>query len=175
MSTRAVIARATDAGGWAGRYHHSDGYPHGLGRRLYAVARDLGVTRMLALLVDEHPAGWSIILGCDMRKEPGYRGLSDAYLAMTPEERIADDAAHGPQCYCHGGRRWESTLITDMGDDCDTEWCYAIHEARGEMTVYKRAYSPSRWTRVATVNLLSDGPEPDWDAMERTETPDSAL
>lgn len=169
MSTHAVIARAGSIpGAWAGRYHHSDGYPHGLGKRLYDVARDLGIERMLALLIDEHTAGWSHIFDCDMRKPSGYREWTSAYLAMSIQEQRAFDLTFGPRCYCHGERVWEETLITSDGDDCGAEWAYAI-APDGLMMVYRRDYDPSRWTLAATVNLLGDGPEcpePDWLAME---------
>ena len=79
MSTRAAIARWTNIanGEWAGRYHHWDGYPCGLGATLYHLVRrrvigDLEMT--IQMLVDEHPAGWSTINGADWSKQPGYEG-----------------------------------------------------------------------------------------------------
>jgi hypothetical protein len=77
MSTRAVIARWTSVSTqeWAGRYHHWDGYPSGLGATLYRLVKNqtLGdLTSTLRVLLDDHPAGWSTINGCDWRKPSGY-------------------------------------------------------------------------------------------------------
>jgi hypothetical protein len=150
MSTRAVIARVK-GDGWEGRYHHFDGYPTGLGARLYAVVGQLGVKRALELLVDEHPVGWSSIHDCDITAQPGYGG-------------DFNDQTHGPRCYCHGERHEQAPLlITDQSDDCGCEWAYVL-SARGVMTVYERQYSPERWRLVATVRL--DEAAPDWAAME---------
>ena len=82
MSTRAVIARWTNKNDreWAGRYHHWDGYPSGLGVTLYQLVRnkvigDLATT--VKELIDDHPAGWSTITGADWHLEPGYAEGSD--------------------------------------------------------------------------------------------------
>jgi hypothetical protein len=139
--------------GFAGRYHHFDGYPTGLGKRLYEVVGQLGVKRALELLVDEHPVGWSSIDGCDITAEPGYGGKYD-------------DTSHGPRCYCHGERHEEGDwLLTDQGDDGGAEWAYAISERAAVMTVYKWRYGPERWQLVEVVRL--DDPEPDWEAIEQ--------
>ena len=67
MSTRSVIARPTETG-FLGRYHHWDGYPAGLGATLYEnyrghFQRDLDA--MCRFLLDDHPAGFSTIVGRD--------------------------------------------------------------------------------------------------------------
>ena len=74
MSTRGVIARWSKDGGFVGRYHHWDSYPSGLGKTLYEWAQRMPLDRMLRLLLDEHPAGWSTIVGTDPTLEPGYVG-----------------------------------------------------------------------------------------------------
>jgi DNA-directed RNA polymerase subunit N (RpoN/RPB10) len=83
VSTRAGIARWTDKTKkeWAGRYHHWDGYPSGLGATLYQLVRsktlgDLSTT--LRVLIDDHPAGWSTINGADWGKRPGYEDSAKA-------------------------------------------------------------------------------------------------
>ena len=75
MSTRSVIARPTTPGHFRGRYHHWDGYPSGVGVTLVELyngifKQDLG--RMLKVLLDDHPAGWSTINGANFRLKPGY-------------------------------------------------------------------------------------------------------
>lgn len=76
MSTRGVIARK-DGDGFTGRYHHWDSYPSGLGRTLYQWAHQMPRDRMLHLLLDEHPAGWSTIVGTDPSLTPGFVDVSD--------------------------------------------------------------------------------------------------
>ena len=77
MSTRAAVAVWTSRSTreWAGRYHHWDGYPSGLGATLFSLVRgkaigDLEAT--LRVLIEKHPAGWSTINGADWQKPPGY-------------------------------------------------------------------------------------------------------
>ncbi len=65
MSTRSVIARQA-GDGFIGRYHHSDGYPSGVGAAIYKLYNGYfkqDAKRMLEVLIDEHPAGWSTIVG----------------------------------------------------------------------------------------------------------------
>ena len=90
MSTRGVIAR-TNSDGFTGRYHHWDSYPEGLGATLYAWAQHMPLDRMLHLLLDEHPAGWSTIVGTDPALPPGYVD------SMDPERR----------CVVCGMKGWE--------------------------------------------------------------------
>lgn len=74
MSTRGVIA-VQHGHGFKGRYHHFDSYPSGLGRTLYYWANKMPRDKLIKLLIDEHPAGWSTIVGRDLTKEPGYVDL----------------------------------------------------------------------------------------------------
>jgi hypothetical protein len=84
MSTRAVIARPR-GDGFAGRYHHWDGYPSGLGATLFWLSQpndvrtdnnlpptpwDGDIEAMQKVLLDDH-TGWSTINGGDFRKAPG--------------------------------------------------------------------------------------------------------
>lgn len=76
MSTRSCIARPTESG-FTGVYHHWDGYPSGLGLTLWQLAQPMGpfhgnIGKMLKVLIDEHPAGWSTINGADFSLKPGY-------------------------------------------------------------------------------------------------------
>jgi hypothetical protein len=63
MSTRAVIARVTGTEGqFKGVYQHWDGYPNGLGKKLYMLYSKFNhdLNGMLRYLIDEHLAGWSV-------------------------------------------------------------------------------------------------------------------
>jgi hypothetical protein len=74
MGTRGVIARAA-GDGFAGRYHHWDSYPEGLGKALWDLAHGRfrnDLEGMMRFLIDEHPAGWSTIVGADFSQTPGF-------------------------------------------------------------------------------------------------------
>ncbi len=154
MSTRSVIARQV-GDGFVGRYHHSDGYPSGVGAALYKLYNGhfkQDAKRMLEVLIDEHPAGWSTIVGrtlgevADFGKRIGFRerdhGTTDC-----------------PQCYCHGSRHEEAYEITDQDVPFDIEYIYVINEHAALMTIISK-----HTDLFYTVRL--DGPEPDWKAIE---------
>jgi hypothetical protein len=93
MGPRSVIGRPTPEGGFHGTYCHYDGYPAHQGRALFeAITGHFGgdTDAACTYLIDEHPAGWSVLHG-DFIPPPGYR------LPTDP-----DDLRN--QCYCHGDR-----------------------------------------------------------------------
>lgn len=119
MSTRGVIARATGESTFAGRYHHWDSYPTGLGSELIRLFLQLGdLSKMLAVLIDQHPAGWSTIVHKDFRHKPGYGGS---------EKR--------PQCYCHGERHDEEWGVTEK-DDVGAEWAYVFEDTEDKKSMH---------------------------------------
>lgn len=148
MSTRAVIARVTGET-WVGRYHHFDGYPTALGKGLWDLlhghfAGDLAA--MLAVLIDQHPAGWSSIVECDFSLEPGIERMNNKR----------------PRCYCHGGtdnKEWE---IQETDTEHWLEWGYVFDEATRQMRILH--WYQDTWLPVTRVAL--DGPEPEWKVME---------
>jgi hypothetical protein len=94
VSTRSVIARPTLEGGFGGTSCHNDGYPAHQGRILFdAVTGPFGGDPDAACryLIDQHPAGWSV-LGGDFTVPPGYRTGHDPQDLRN-------------QCYCHGDRQ----------------------------------------------------------------------
>jgi hypothetical protein len=136
MGTRSIIARAK-GDGWEGRYHHWDGYPSGLGAGLYDhYHRSFGrnLKRMLEVLIDEHPSGWSTINGADFSLPIGFQDHTDPCkicgreysdhlewpagfgagqgvasiggMALGhPHARIPyEEQQQFAQCYCHGTR-----------------------------------------------------------------------
>jgi hypothetical protein len=93
VSTRSVIARPTPEGGFCGIYCHYDGYPAHQGRILFdAVTGHFAGDPDAAChyLIDQHPAGWSL-LGGDFTIQAGYQVGSDRQQLRN-------------QCYCHGDR-----------------------------------------------------------------------
>ena len=168
MSTRAAIARLTCVSPvkWAGRYHHWDGYPSGLGATLWELyhghfGRDLDA--MLQVLLDNHPAGWSSLHSSD----------------------FTGHSADSTNCYCHSDHPEKEWLVTDKnasGSGC--EWAYAFtsvkttdgnghntmlvlssYTPQGKMIGYfGMGNSEAVWPVVAVVDL--NGQEPNWEQIE---------
>lgn len=156
MSTRAAIARPAADGGWEGRYHHFDGYPTGLGKALFDLYHghfNRDVRAMQKFLIDDHPAGWSSIIGTDFTLPPGF------------------NRGNQPKCYCHGDRSegpFEPLRCKGSdhhGDHCDgsecdpvwIEWAYVLGPEG--MAVYGHGH------RLLTSVAWSD--TPDWEAIRR--------
>lgn len=142
MSTHAMIARKT-TDGFTGRYHHSDGYPSGLGKALWYLlalaTQDDELERIVKTLVDEHPAGWSNILGVDWSRTPGF-GPGDQ-----------------PQCYCHGQRNEPADLYRE-DEKAEFDYSYVINPGEQAMAIWVGG------VLLAPVDLT--GPEPDWTALD---------
>lgn len=190
MATRGAIARLTSVLPlqWAGRYHHWDSYPAGLGQELWKLyhghfAQDL--ERMLKELLDEHPAGWSNLSSLDLE-----RGLANALMTGDPLDPPGES---GPNCYCHGERHEEAWEVNqDNASGAGIEWVYAFTSsysveasdpARGatrqDVLLVLSSYSSSgrkaiglfgmgdakaHWRLAAVIDLK--GEEPDWNAIQ---------
>jgi len=155
MSTRGVIARR-NGDGFVGRYHHWDSYPSGLGKTLFEWARLMPLDQMLKLLLDEHPAGWSTIVGTDPKLDPGFIELDNK------------SAPNRPRCYCHG----------DRSEPQDCEYAYVFDEEKRTMAIlssycrngdkmigmFGMGDPEAVWRPVATIDL--DGAEPDWEELD---------
>ena len=97
MSTRSIIAVPDTEHGWTGVYHHSDGYPLGLGVYLTRILAALGsVATFRREVIDAHPAGWSALNGKPAR------------------------------CYCHWEGREEKAHLYhgDVPLETDAVWFY---------------------------------------------------
>ncbi len=190
MATRGAIARLTSVLPlqWAGRYHHWDSYPDGLGQELWKLyhghfAQDL--ERMLKELLDEHPAGWSNLSSLDLE-----RGLANALMTDDP---LDPPGRSGPNCYCHGERHEEAWEVNEQNAAASgAEWAYVFtssyalepSDPEGKATrqdgmLILSSYSPSgrkaiglfgmgdpkaHWRLAAVVDLK--GSEPDWNAIQ---------
>ena len=168
MGTRGAIARKTKDG-FEGRYHHWDSYSDGLGEALFKLCRGHfggDFTTMVRTLIDDHPGGWSTIIGADWALVPGFN------------ERAGPDR---PQCYCHGDRSEEGWLVTqDNAGDSGCEYVYVIDE-KGTMQVlssynsdggkmigfFGQGNPDAKWVEIGKVDLTSDE-EPDWVNMGRS-------
>ena len=183
MGTRGIIARPTPGDGFEGRYHHWDSYPTGLGATLFRLANEHfsgDLKRMMAVLIDEHPAGWSTITHANWNNPPGFTENPPSYFREdnTYDEKRAFAESH-PSCYCHGDRKEEpKPLLTQVGDDGGAEYAYVISIEGRTMGVLEKRYDDddsravgffgcsqidAHWRILAIIPL--DGPEPDWDNL----------
>lgn len=131
MSTRSCIAKP-EGDGWKGRYHHSDGYPSGLGRFLFEAHNGFfgGDTEaMVKYLVDDEPVGWSFIIGTDLSVGPEWREYEDYPLVPADRARYKgekDYSALGPQSYSKRGEEGDSWITSADGPDIMIEWVYVL-------------------------------------------------
>lgn len=159
MSTRSVIAEKT-ADGFAGVYHHFDGYPTGLGEKVWAMVKEHGAQKFVDEYITKHKGGWSSI--------PETCYCHDKYF-------VDRDGGEGDM------RITEKTV-----QPLHHEWVYAIDPKTNSMDIYGHGDKPDHnlwvqvleWSRtkgtkpveyglklIATVKF--DEPTPDWDAIER--------
>lgn len=120
MSTRAVIARVGEAEGtFRGVYSHSDGYPTWMGPHLWNllfVTFSGDLKKMLAELIDGHPAGWSVF---------GERCYCHPRRSQDPEWRKRPAEKH------EDWRTEKNTLVHDT----DIEWIWAFDEQNNKLFV----------------------------------------
>ena len=151
MATRGCIGRPISDTGVLGVYHHWDSYPSELGATLWGLYHGFfggDVDAMTAFLIDEHPAGWSSIIGADFTAPAGFGLTTD-----------------GPVCYCHGERSEEPAPIEILGFEAlahdDLEWVYVLHPRGMDVLEMESGHRYEHrgffaWT----------GDQPDWDAIE---------
>ena len=149
MSTRGAIVRFTNKDNkktvkFAGRYHHWDSYPAGLGATLWNLYHgyfNKNIEKMLGFLIDEHPAGWDNINDRDFSLAPGFQdrnkrrcivcgeAMREHYCPAKDHLFEETQKAVGPECLCHGDLSNSKDLITNqraivMG----CEWVYGFDE-----------------------------------------------
>jgi hypothetical protein len=156
MSTRSVIARPTPDGGFHGTYCHNDGYPAHQGRILFDAVTgnfDGDPDAACRYLIDQHPAGWSV-LGGDFTAPPGYRTGHDPQDLRN-------------QCYCHGDRQEppRPPLTDHTARDAWVDYAYVL-EAERLRVLTNRA---GGWQPVAEPTWTE---QPDW--TPSTSTPNTS-
>ncbi len=178
MSTRAFIARKTGPADneygctFEGRYHHSDGYPSGLGKFLADALIDQfhgDVEALLRRLIDSSAArcGWSTIVGRDLFLQPVSPEQSlDYYRAWRDNPCPQTEHAYHktPVCYAARGTEDED-LLTQTCDLGWLEWGY-LFDAEA-LEVWQLSYSrpPVRVVRIP-YDLL---PYVRWEALEEVD------
>ena len=159
MATRGAIVRITDLdkGHFSGRYHHWDSYPGGLGAELFALFHgyfEKNLDRMLAFLIDQHPAGWSTIQDADFNVPAGTQGGPTCYChsrnGETPHE-VTHENASGSGCeYVYG-----------FTPDCKMHILSSYRENGAKMIGMFGVGDPNAvWKPIAVVDLHDE--EPDW-------------
>jgi hypothetical protein len=151
VSTRSVVARPTPEGGFSGTYCHNDGYPAHQGRVLFDAVTghfDGDPDAAGRYLIDQHPAGWSVLHG-DFTAPPGFRTRHD------PEDLRN-------QCYCHGDRREppRPPLTDHTAQAAFIDYAYVL-EADRLRVLTNRA---GGWQPVAEPAWTE---RPDWDAIDQ--------
>ena len=176
MSTRSVIARRK-GNGFVGVYHHWDGYPRGLGASLFeTLKKDFGgdVEAMLKTIIDEHPAGWSTLVGCS------FIGQIPGYINYIPNATPKDEERYNnqPKCFCHGERNEEGQEVTQLnasGMGCEYAYVFdgnkmhilsSFHEdGTKAIGMFGCGDPDATWREMYTVNL-DWKEEPDWEKIE---------
>jgi hypothetical protein len=151
VSTRSVIARPTPEGGFYGTYCHNDGYPAHQGPILFnAVTGHFAGDPDAACryLIDEYPAGWSV-MGGDFTIPAGFRTGHD------PQDL-------GNQCYCHGDRQESPRppLTEQTARDAWVDYAYVLDAERLRVLTNR----PGGWQPVAEPAWTD---RPDWDAIDQ--------
>jgi hypothetical protein len=149
VGTRSVIARPSPEGGFSGTYCHYDGYPAHQGRVLHdAVCGhfDGDTDAACRYLIDQHPAGWSVLHG-DFAAPPGYRRHPD------PEDLRN-------QCYCHGDRHDppRPPLTQQTAHEAWVDYAYVIGPDRLQVLTSLHG----GWQPIAEPAWTDS---PDWDAI----------
>ena len=161
MSTRGVIMRASNPVPW-GRYHHFDSYPMGLGAtlwRLYHEQFGQNLTRMLKTLIDDHPAGWSTLVGRSFDFPPGF--WQSPRRAGDPDKDLYEAS---PICYCHGDRAEDEEVI--LWPDLPESWidyAYVFDVDAVEMWIFGVRYHNDP---ILLAQIPLHDPEPDWQAIQ---------
>ena len=144
-------ARPTPEGGFHGNYCHNDGYPAHQSRILFDAVTgyfDGDPDAACRYLIDQHPAGWSV-LGGDFTVPPGYRTGHDPQDLRN-------------QCYCHGDRQEppRPPLTDHTTHDAWVDYAYVL-EAEQLQVLTNRA---GGWQPVAEPAWTE---RPDWDAIDQ--------
>jgi hypothetical protein len=174
MSTRSVIA-IPEGDSWKGRYHHSDGYPSGVGRELFKLVNERGLKWTRKTLMAHM---WSTILSADWSLEPEWPtedrnfGLVRCHRCHRPRWNGCKCAepTFPARCYCHGGRQEKPYWIKrdPVCKQGDLDWAYILG---AQALVIERPvrrnknYIITAWETVVSVPW--NGPEPEWDQIEK--------
>lgn len=129
MSTRSVVARRTEDGGFKGRYVHLDGYPSGVGATVEALIRRDGAQRVVQVITEEN-YGWSSL------DETEWGPLHEMYR----DGRFQVVQGYGVAYTTHQGQSSPDDWHTHESVEGNVfiEWVYVIEED-GSVTTYEHS------------------------------------
>jgi len=173
MATQGAIARLLQQQPlrFTGSYIHHDSAPPDLGKTLWHVYHNhfqQNLKAMLQFFIDEHPAGWSSIVGTNFKLLPGF-----VAPRVDASDAPAPDGLRAPACYCHGERHDPAHPVTQrnaIGLGC--RFVYLFDEEHGTLMIaalvddaLSQVDEPKLdksvlWRVLAEVDLT--GAEPDW-------------
>lgn len=172
MSTRAIIAYKTGKNETdiVGTYHHSDGYPSGLGAELYRLYSTVYKNRLadlVKILITDYPNGWSYITDWtgskdDIitfdQKEAMYKQCREIYQDFSQAFDEAWKQTKGKAVY-YTGERAGKLFTYNMIVNSWAEYVYVFDEEQNVMLVYDL---DNRLLKLLGTFKLDD-PEPNWD------------
>jgi hypothetical protein len=160
MSTRSIVAVAS-SDGWVGQYHHSDGYPSGMGSCLFHALKDKTDEELADFFdtLNYHTAGWSNFQVWITPDDPRWGG----------EWKGIDVDLVGGRCYCHWEGREEpndgsNTRRADQPAGFREEYLYVVSLHTRKLFIYDTHYGMDILIGVA--DLEPDADEPDWGSLE---------
>ena len=168
MSTRSIIAVETETGGIKGVYCHSDGYPSGVGQKLYDLAQLGDLETLIDFLIESNPEGWSQILEWD-GDPANIMGYDEHEGRMRPHITNGDfDTAYacvrGCAVYYDGVRVPDDPMFFDLKTAADS-WAEYLSTFNGERRTLTISHTqPGGVTVFGFIDL--NGDDPDWDALD---------
>ena len=106
---------------------------------------------MLCFLLDEHTAGWSMLVGKDWRLPPGYTESKSSVVVPGSESSVEYRRA---RCYCHGDRLLTDDLWTDR-DDGHYKYAYVINGDDATMDIYVKPLLSSQIVLMVLLNFVT--------------------
>lgn len=182
MSTRACVAYKTEDG-WKGVYSHFDGYPMGLGKKIWDIlhAKFIGNTGKTGV-----------------ENTGDVKSAIQSFIEIYINGHRGGWSAFGEVCYCHDPAFvmrdgvHESVVTSNNPDPLFMEYVYILNPEDATMIILahrgKEKHGPPRkeperlpdgtvdyghcvyWhEEIGTVNLASQWTEPDWEKLQTNE------
>lgn len=152
MATRGAICSLTqDKKGFRGVRHQRYSMPEALGKQLWDLYHghfEKDLEKMLGFLINDHPGGWSSIVGADFSLPASYQ---------MSKERF------GPMCLCHGRLSAPDHPITAKSVfEFNLAWTYVFNVEARELGIVYNDLKSNLLAEKNTLILDLEGDEPDW-------------
>jgi len=175
MSTRAVIAQRTEGDKWEGVYNHFDGYPSGLGRKIWdnfqkiyageTQTPEADIKKFIEEVIKGHSGGWSTFPdACYCHT----RGETDSDMRIDSEN---PDPLFHEYVYILNPEKKEMAILSsvNMTKDFKPNGESDRHKVIGQNEwgkVVSYGTCSYGYKKIADINLL--GEQPNWDEIEKT-------